>query len=145
MAETIRQFRGDYYSLSNFYGADVTYEGLTYRNNEAAFQAQKTLDEKEREAFTQLAPNIAKKKGRRVLLRDDWEQVKDQIMEEIVLAKFQQNPELKAQLLATGDAMLEEGNQWHDYYWGVDLRTGRGQNRLGRILMKVRLELQNVK
>ncbi|MGX8680786.1 MAG: NADAR family protein, partial [bacterium] len=88
---------------------------------------------------------IAKKKGRRVLLRDDWEQVKDRIMEEIVLAKFQQNPELKAQLLATGDAMLEEGNQWHDDYWGVDLRTGRGQNRLGRILMKVRLELQNVK
>lgn len=79
--------------------------------------------------------------GRRVKLRPDWEQVKTAVMEEVVRAKFTQNPDLAALLLSTGDAELIEGNTWGDTCWGVDLRTGRGENRLGRILMKVRAEL----
>ncbi|MDO5134021.1 MAG: NADAR family protein, partial [Eubacteriales bacterium] len=121
--------------------ATVTYEGLTYRNNEAAFQAQKTFSDDFRTTFTTLAPSEAKRKGRRVRLRQDWEQVKDGIMEEIVRAKFTQNPELRKQLLATGNADLIEGNHWNDRYWGVDARTGAGENHLGKILMKIREEL----
>ena len=75
-------------------------------------------------------------------MRKDWEQVKDRIMEEIVRAKFSQNEELKEQLLATGDAQLVEGNRWNDRYWGVDIRSGVGENHLGKILMKVRSELR---
>lgn len=67
--------------------------------------------------------------------------MKDGIMEEIVRAKFTQNQELKAQLLSTGDAILIEGNTWNDRYWGVDVRSGVGKNHLGKILMKIRLEL----
>ena len=138
---SIESFRGKYYFLSNFFPAEVTYNGLTYQNNEAAFQAQKTLSKEERKSFTTLAPNIAKRKGRQASLRKDWEQVKDRIMEDIVRAKFSQNEGLKKQLLATGDAQLVEGNSWNDRYWGVDNRTGIGENHLGVILMKVRSEL----
>ena len=139
---TIDSFRGKYYFLSNFFPAEVTYNGLTYQNNEAAFQAQKTYSKEERIEFTTLEPRDAKRRGRRVRLRKDWEQVKDRIMEEIVRAKSSQNEELKEQLLATGDAQLVEGNRWNDRYWGVDIRSGVGENHLGKILMKVRSELK---
>ena len=139
---TIDSFRGKYYFLSNFFPAEVTYNGLTYQNNEAAFQAQKTYSKEERIEFTTLEPRDAKRRGRRVRLRRDWEQVKDRIMEEIVRAKSSQNEELKEQLLATGDAQLVEGNRWNDRYWGVDIRSGVGENHLGKILMKVRSELR---
>ena len=52
-----------------------------------------------------------------------------------------QNEDLKQLLLATGDLVLEEGNTWHDTFWGVDARTREGENHLGRILMRVRGEL----
>lgn len=96
----------------------------------------------EKVEFTQLRPSAAKKLGRRVQLRPDWEDVKVGIMEEIVRAKFTQNEVLKWRLIATGEAYLEEGNTWHDTCWGVDSKTGEGQNHLGRILMKVREELK---
>ena len=142
---TIDSFRGKYYFLSNFFPAEVTYIGLTYQNNEAAFQAQKTYSKEERIEFTTLEPRDAKRRGRRVRLRRDWEQVKDRIMEEIVRAKFSQNEELKEQLLATGDAQLVEGNRWNDRYWGVDIQSGVGENHLGKTLMKVRSELRLAK
>ncbi len=63
----IDSFRGEYYFLSNFYEAPVLYDGITYQNNEAAFQAQKTLDMEKRKEFASLSPNLAKRAGRRVL------------------------------------------------------------------------------
>lgn len=141
MVKRIDAFRGKYYFLSNFSSYPVTYEGLTYQNNEAAFQAMKVKDPKKRESFTHLPPNKAKAKGRRLPLRSDWEKVKDQYMYEIVLAKFSQNEDLKQKLLDTGNALLIEGNNWNDCYWGVC--RGRGQNKLGKILMRVRKELSS--
>lgn len=142
MNQKIDSFRGKYYFLSYFFPAPIIYDGLIYQNNEAAFQAQKTLEKTDRKVFTQLAPAEAKRRGRHVRLRDDWEEIKDGIMEEIVRAKFSQNPRLKAELLATGEAQLIEGNTWNDRYWGVDVRSGIGKNHLGIILMKVRSELK---
>lgn len=138
----IDRFLGEYAFLSNFWEASVTYQGLTYGNNEAAFQAQKCMTEAAKKDFTTLSPGAAKRMGRRVQLRPDWEAVKVPIMEEIVRAKFSQHEDLKALLLATGDALIEEGNTWHDTFWGVDAKSGRGQNHLGKILMKIRDELQ---
>ena len=137
----INDFHGEYLFLSNFYEAPVTWEGLTYPSNEAAFQAAKVLTREERLPFTELNPTKAKRRGRQVTLRPDWEQVKTGVMEEVVRAKFTQNPDLAARLLATGDAQLVEGTTWGDTCWGIDLRTGKGENRLGIILMKVRAEL----
>ncbi len=137
----IDSFRGEYYFLSNFYEAPVLYDGITYQNNEAAFQAQKTLDMEKRKEFASLSPNLAKRAGRRVLLRTDWEQVKYTVMYEVCRAKFTQNPALGQQLLATGDEELIEGNNWGDRIWGQV--NGKGQNHLGKILMRVRDELRS--
>lgn len=137
----IDSFKGKYFFLSNFYEAPVTWDGITYQNNEAAFQSAKVLDKHVREKFSTLDPSSAKRKGRNVQLRYDWEKVKYDIMYEICLAKFSQNEELKIKLLETEDKYLEEGNTWGDKIWGTV--NGKGQNHLGKILMKVREELRN--
>ena len=130
----ITEFRNEYSFLSNFYNADITYNGLAFKNNEAAFQAMKCPEQAEK--FTPKNPSEAKSLGRRIPLRKDWEQVKERIMYEICLAKFTQNPALKEKLLATGRKYLIEGNFWGDTEWGVC--NGNGENKLGKILMRVR-------
>lgn len=135
----IDSFVREYEFLSNFYPAEVIYQGIKYKNNEAAFQAQKTKDIKDRFQFSSLNPSEAKKLGRRIELRSDWEQVKTNVMYEICLAKFTQNADLKQKLLDTHDEYLEEGNTWNDKVWGTV--NGVGENRLGKILMRVREEL----
>lgn len=136
----IDKFEGDYYFLSNFYPIPMIYQGVEFANSEAAFHAQKCVER--REEFTHLTPSDAKKLGRQVQLREDWEHVKDQIMLEIVRNKFIQHPSLEEALINTGDAELIEGNWWHDTYWGVC--NGVGQNKLGKILMRVRAELTDL-
>lgn len=136
---TILCFQGETLFLSNFYeGLPFLWRGLTYRSAEAAFQSAKCMTEAERETFCRMSPERAKWKGRSVNLRTDWEQVKDGIMYEIVREKFTQDAELAKRLKATGDCELVEGNTWGDRYWGVDLRAMKGQNKLGKILMRVR-------
>lgn len=137
---TIDSFRDKYDFLSNFYPCPIEYQGLWYQNAEAAFQAQKCRNEDEKTAFCGLPAAKAKRRGRQILLRSDWESVKFQLMEEIIRVKFNQNPKLAEKLLATGDRQLIEGNEWGDTCWGVDIRTGKGDNHLGKILMKVRSE-----
>lgn len=134
--QPIDKFDGDYSFLSNFYGVPVTYNGIRYLNNEAAFQAQK--DPERALEFANLPPNKAKRLGRRVTMRPDWDKVKDQIMYELNKQKFAQ-PHMRNMLLATGERELIEGNYWNDRYWGVC--DGTGQNKLGKILMRVRSEL----
>lgn len=136
----INSFRDEYYFLSNFYECPVTYNGLTYKNNEAAFQAQKCITMNERFKFINLNASEAKKLGRRVVLRKDWEDIKIKVMTAIVKAKFEQNEDLKEKLLSTENTYLEEGNTWGDRIWGTV--NGVGANNLGKILMNVRKELQ---
>ena len=137
----ISEFRGPYFFLSNFYETPVKYDGLTYPSSEAAFQAAKCLDPKARKIFQTMTPKQAKQFGRRVSLRPDWEEVKLQVMADILKNKFE-NKELRAKLLATENANLVEGNYWHDTFWGVDLATGKGQNHLGKLLMALRTNLK---
>lgn len=141
MGEKICSFRGKYGFLSNMATAVLQWDGRTYRNSEAAFQSAKSLDPSVRDTFCELTGVVAKRAGKRVDLRSDWQEVKVGIMQEIVRAKFEQNPDLLQKLLDTGDAELVEGNSWHDTFWGVDQFTGEGENHLGRILMLIRAEL----
>jgi len=139
----INEFRGQYYFLSNFYediSYQIEYDGLFYNNAEAAFQSVKIIDKNNRKQFCNLSASDAKKLGRKVQLRQDWEQIKDDVMYNVVKAKFNIKY-LKQMLINTGDAELIEGNSWNDTYWGVC--SGRGQNKLGKILMRVREELKN--
>lgn len=135
----INQFRDDYAFLSNMYDCPVTFEGLTYGSSEAAFQAAKCENQRDRIPFTHLTGREAKRKGRKVVLRKDWDAVRLSVMETVVRNKFTENPDLKDKLLATGNAVLIEGNHWHDTFWGIC--DGVGENHLGQILMNVRKEL----
>lgn len=137
--EAIREFKDAYAFLSNFYRAFVKYKGLIYQNSEAAFQAQKEIRDEDRKKYTRMNPSQAKLAGRNCKLRKDWEEIKEQTMYEIVKAKFTQNEALARLLLDTGNAYLEEGNWWHDTTWGVC--NAVGENKLGKILMCVREEL----
>lgn len=133
----ITSFRGKYAFLSNFYHAPICYQNHRYANNEAAFQVQKTIFIKEQRQFYHLTdPAEAKRLGRTVTLRPDWNQVKIRCMYEICFAKFQQHPELKQALLATGDVVLLDGNSWGNRFWGH--ADGFGENHLGYILMDIR-------
>ena len=107
MGQSISAFRGAYDFLSNFYPAPITYDGLVFKNNEAAFQAAKCPER--RAEFCCLNPSEAKRLGRRVKLRNDWDQIKDMVMYEICKAKFRQNPDLAERLISTSDFELIEG------------------------------------
>lgn len=133
-------FNGEYAFLSNFYQSPVIISGIEYPTNEHAFQAAKTLDPILRERIAKLStPGQAKKAGRNLILRSDWEEIKIQVMRIVVRRKFESNQNLANLLLATGDAELIEGNTWRDTFWGVC--NGIGANNLGKILMSVRSEL----
>ena len=137
----IDSFQGQYRFLSNFYPAQIEFEGLTYPDVEHAYQSAKTTDMNGRRRIAALpTPAEAKHAGESFPPRPDWPQIKFTVMEQCVRYKFTHHSDLAQKLLATGNAYLEEGNTWKDRIWGV--YQGQGENHLGIILMKVRAELQ---
>lgn len=139
MPHEINSFKGEYSFLSNFEKCTVEFEGLTYPSVEHTFQAAKTLDIDKRISFTKGSPGCAKRMGRRLKLRPDWEEIKDSVMYACLKSKFQ-NDDMRKKLIATGDAVLIEGNNHGDRYWGMV--NGEGQNKLGRLLMQIRSEIR---
>lgn len=139
-------FRGEFDFLSNFYPQPIVFEGREWLTSEHAYQASKTLVDEEWQQIRD-APSAGKAKrlGKRkedggiVTLRPDWKEVRVGIMHAIQEAKFS-IPELEQKLLSTGKLRLVEGNVWNDGFWGVDNRTGLGQNVLGKLLMQIREE-----
>jgi len=136
-------FRDKYGFLSNMYSCKVEYNGCVYPCAETAFQVAKCANPSDEDLFLTnygyVNGFMARKIGRSVKLRNDWEKQKPWIMLDIIRAKFSE-PSLRAALLATGNERLVEENTWGDRYWGVC--NGEGQNMLGRILMHVRKEFQ---
>ncbi len=118
-------------------------DGKDYRSLEHAYQAAKTLDEEER-AWIRASSyaGIAKRKGQRVTIREDWDKIKRRIMFKLVMDKFTRDESLKTKLLETGNALLVEENTWGDTYWGIC--NGNGKNHLGKILMRARRELRQI-
>ena len=146
----IKFFRGKYSFLSNFYPCAIIHEGYEYRNLEAAFQAAKCGNLSDRIQFQCLEPAKAKKLGREIILRNDWEDKKLFILQELVRLKFISNPDLLNCLLETDDAMLTENNMWHDNFYGNCVcsrcQNITGLNHLGIILMQLRNQLlHNIK
>ena len=138
-------FEGKYAFLSNFYECPIQYKGITYPTNEHFFQAMKSLKEDERKMIAAAeTPGKAKRLGRSITLRADWETVKYDIMLLGLRLKFC-DIELREKLRKTGDEMLIEGNYWHDNTWGdcsCDACKDRpGRNMLGKLLMQVRNEI----
>ncbi len=134
-------FNGTYRFLSNFFPATVEYDGLEYSSTEHAYQAAKTEDPSQRRRIREVQkPGEAKRLGKQVKMRTDWEKIKIDVMRDLVRQKFSKHKDLKEKLLATGDAYIEETNSWNDTFWGVC--KGKGQNWLGKILMEIREELK---
>jgi ribA/ribD-fused uncharacterized protein len=142
MNDQIAWFRDEYAFLSNFYSSEIEHEGIVFPTVEHAFQAAKTMDIERRKIAATPAPGSAKRLGRRVKLRPDWEQIKVGLMRDLLRNKFS-DPDLAARLLATGSAELIEGNNWNDTFWGVC--RGRGRNMLGQLLMEVREEIRKAR
>ncbi len=137
----IDKFDGENRFLSNFWPAEVHFEGLTFKSVEHAYVAAKTFESNKRFEISQIdSPGQVKRLGRTLVLRDDWENVKVSIMEDLVRQKFQ-HPDLAVKLLGTGDQELVEGNTWGDTFWGMC--KGQGQNHMGKILMAVREEIRD--
>lgn len=136
--QTILRFKGEYEFLHNYYPHAIQYEGIVYPTNEHAFQAAKTLNSKMRKEIAACeTPGKAKEMGNSISLRADWESIKTDVMEDLCRLKFA-DPILKDQLLSTVGCYLIEGNHWGDTCWGMV--NGKGENRLGKILMSLRDE-----
>lgn len=151
---TIKYFFREYFFLSNFYGSEIEIRGYFYKypTVEHFYQSCKTLN---RSGICKIVnaslPSQAKKLGKNCKLRDDWKllveikkgvfaPLKIKIMKIGLEAKFTQHEDLKQKLLATGNMILEEGNDWGNTYWGKF--NGIGENYLGRLLMELRDELR---
>ena len=125
--------------LSNFYPSTIYVDKKPFDTVEHAYQAHKTLDETSIELIRKAkTPQDAKKLGRCVQLRPDWEEVKIPLMRSYLKQKFE-NPFLMHLLIDTGTAQLVHNNSWNDRFWGVC--RGVGQNWLGRLLMEIREDL----
>lgn len=133
----IDNFDNEYRFLSNFGPGQIEYEGEVYQTSEHLYQTLKTLDPEEQK-FVRISstPGESKRRGKKITRREDWNEVKDEIMRMILGLKFSQNPHLMKKLLDTGDQKLIESNTWGDTYWGVCF--GNGQNKLGLMLQEVR-------
>lgn len=135
-SETHREF-------SNFAPFGVDLDGAWWPTVENYYQAQKFADPELRKKIRKaekpiIAKNLADKN--KAEMRADWDAVKDEVMYRAVRCKFASHPELKAMLLATDDEEIIEAVPT-DTYWGVG-RDGTGQNKLGKIIARVRDELR---
>jgi ribA/ribD-fused uncharacterized protein len=135
----IDKFEGTYRFLSNFWPSQVCLGVDIYPTIEHAYQAAKFTDPEIREKI-RLAKDAkeAKRLGKRKGMRSDWDEIKLGIMDGLLRQKFE-DPELAKMLLSTGSEELVEGNWWGDTFWGVC--KGKGENHLGKLLMKIREEL----
>ena len=149
----IDSFSGRFSFLSNFYPCEIKHQGITYKSVEAYYVAMKVKGDQMidgrfypetdvREMVSMIKnPGDVKRFGRnKISLRKDWDDIKLSVMEWAVREKFK-NESLKEMLLSTGDEELIEGNSFNDVYWGVC--QGQGLNHLGKILMKIRAEINS--
>lgn len=141
----ISRFDKEFAFLSNFWRIDIQGPSfLVYPTVEHAYQAAKSDNPLVHKAIQLLpTPGNAKRAGREVIIRPDWNTIKVEIMRQLIVKKFDQKnaPILCELLLATQDRYLEEGNYWGDTFWGVF--QGRGRNTLGSLLMSRRVELKS--
>ena len=140
----ITEFQNEYRWLSNFAPVKIKLDGLEFPSVEHAYMSAKSEDE-EWKKFCSNSNNTAgdvKRKSRSILLKDDWNKIKFKVMANCIKQKFN-TEHYRTKLLETKDEHLQEGNRWNDKFWGVCLKTNKGENNLGKLIMNVRSELQS--
>ncbi len=128
--------------FSNFSQHAIFLNGHQWPTSEHYFQAQKFAGTPHESTIRNaISPGLAAKLGRDRSrpLRQDWEEVKNDVMRQALNAKFTQHQDLRQKLIATGSAKLIEHTP-NDSYWG-DGGDGSGSNMLGRLLMEIRSRL----
>lgn len=127
--------------LSNFFPASFSIDGKMYATVEHYYQACKAPSEEQHERIrTVKHPAKAKRLGRKIELAAGWDDRKIVVMRRGLVAKFQQHPELAAQLIQTGDRPIHEASRY-DGVWGW--MDGEGEDLLGKLLMEIRGELRH--
>lgn len=144
----IGPFQGKHRFLSNFWELKTPVflagDAHLYNSVEHAYQAAKQCDDGYRKKISEaLTASKAKQLGKQIKgkERPDWQDVKFDIIEDLIRQKFFNNKDLGQLLLDTKDEELVEVNWWGDKVFG-QCPVGVGENRLGKILMKIRSELQ---
>lgn len=138
----ITEFQNEHRWLSNFAPVKIKLDGLEFPSVEHAYMSAKS-DDAEWKKFCSNPNNKAgdvKRQSRNVTLKEDWDEIKLEVMKECVTQKFSQEP-YRTKLLETGTQHIQEGNRWNDKFWGVCLKTNKGENHLGRLIMDVRSAL----
>ena len=143
-APVVREFQGQWRFLSNFWWSKVALDGVEYPTVEHAYQAAKNQSAEYRSRILACSsPHDAKRISRFTNVRRDWDEAtRLSVMEDLVRQKFS-HQHLREMLMTTGDMKLEEGNRWNDTFWGKC--GGRGENHLGRIIMRIRKEIVDAK
>lgn len=143
--EAVYFYTPRYYAFDNFSAFAVEIWGRTFPTVEHAYQWRKYRDDNPeiaeqifnaKSAYATKKIADANKDG----YDESWHDIKELCMEEIIRAKVNQHEKLQALLKETGDKMIAE-NSPVDYFWGVG-EDGTGKNVMGKILMKLRSELQ---
>lgn len=128
-------FRNEYYFLSNMYPCIIQWQGMVFNSTEAAYQASKCSNLIEAKKFQTLTGLESKKHSKVIKIRKNWQDIKYNVMAQLVFQKFLIHLDLREKLLNTPD-YIEETNSWKDVYWGVC--DGIGENNLGKILMNTK-------
>ncbi len=164
----IERFIEQYRWLSNFWEVEIEYEGVVYPSVEHYYVAIKinepqkftiieigedgkprpkiiSFDTQEAREFVSRLATAGKAKGLgrdEINIRKDWDDIKVSVMEYGLRQKYSQEP-FMTKLIETGDEHIQEGNTWKDVFWGVNVDTGEGKNVLGKLIMKIRDDINN--
>lgn len=130
-------FKDEYAFLSNMFECCVIWKGIPFKSSETLYQMFKCKNIEDMKQFQNLNGYQAKKLGRKVDMRPDWNSVRINYMEYVLRLKFEQNLKLQTRLLEVKGPIVED-NYWKDTFWGVC--NGVGENNLGKLLMKLRKE-----
>lgn len=145
-SKSIGPFKDEHRWLSNFAVSPIIISGIKYRTVEHFYQASKTIKlDESRSIITLPTPGEAKRAGRELTIREDWDLIKVSVMTIGTYSKYTQNEDFKLKLIETGNAKIIEFNTWHDNFWGQctcqKCEKTAGENNLGKIIMQVRKDL----
>lgn len=135
-----------YSEFSNFDPVEFIFDNRKFKNSEAAFQYGKYRPGEETDALCTVSGAVAKRLGRQIHIRPDWDDMRYCRMKDVLLAKFSQSEKHKQLLLSTGNQWLVELTSWHDNTWGIcecaRCKKKLSENMLGLALMEVRAILR---
>lgn len=135
--------KGEFGDFSNFSNHPIKFKNVTFRTSEHLYQSYKFKDALNKDAvISQKTPKLASDIGRETHrpLRDDWDEIKVDVMFLAVGLKLMQHEYIHDKLMSTGDRIIVEDSPI-DYYWGCGADNS-GKNMLGKVFMSIRCDIK---